>query len=257
MIKPLKRLYKKHIKETKMKKGAVKRLFFECLCVFVVISIPIAVKSYDLMGLAIVTTLGYVSTIVDYFYFPYLKENFKTLEKCGFQRSYVWSIMFLNLVLTNFLVAAIYHECELDGFQWYVPLQIIVNMALTELLFTSAHMMLHYTLRGAKIHLMHHCCKQASWSTNLIFNPFDMAIEFSGPVLGILAMHFYVWKNENTMILSTLLLHLWYALDHSATLKLPHTKHHAHVNTMFTIYLKRHFTFKKPELVKKLLKQVS
>ena len=255
MIKSLRRTYKQYVKEVKHKENAMKRTLFELLCIFVVVYIPFAVKLYGITGWLWVTALGYMSAIVDYWYFPYLKENLTTLKKHGFTQAYVFSIMALNLVLTNALVGIIYSMCDFNGFQWYVPIQILINMALTEVLFTAAHMLLHYTLTGAKIHLMHHCNKQASWSTNLIFHPLDMVVEFSGPMLSLLLMHKYIWKNDATMVLSTLILHLWYALDHSATLKLPHTKHHAHVNTMFTIYVKKHFTMKKTELVKTLLKK--
>ena len=255
MIKSLRRSYKQYVKEAKHKQNVMKRLFFEVFCIFVVVGIPFAVKWYGFVGWLCITAFGYMSAIVDYWCFPYLKENLTTLKKHGFTTTYVFSIMALNLVLTNALVGFIYYTCVFNGFPWYVPLQVLINMAFTEILFTAAHMLLHYTLTGAKIHLMHHCCKQASWSTNLIFHPVDMAAEFSGPVLSLLAMHTYVWKNDTTMILSTLILHLWYALDHSATLRLYHIKHHAHVNTMFTIYIKKHFTMKKPELVKTLLKK--
>ena len=136
---------------------------------------PSAVNYYGIYGWLLITALGYFSTIWDYYCFPYLAENLTLLQKHGFHEPFVWSIMLLNLVLTNALVSFIYHTCEVKTVQWYVPIQIVLNMILTEVFFTLAHMNLHYTLTGAKIHLMYHCCKQASWSTNLIFHHVDMA----------------------------------------------------------------------------------
>lgn len=231
----------------------MKRLLFELLCIFVVIGIPPAVKFYNLYGWVFITLIGYLSTIVDYFCFPYLKKNLNLLEINGFQQKYVWMIMFLNLILTNALVGVIYKFSVIEEWNWFVPIQVFINMLITELTFTISHMLLHYTHIGAQIHKMHHCCKQASWSTNLVFHPLDMAAEFSGPVVSTLLMHHYIWKNNTTLIFTVLTVHLWYALDHSATLKLPHTKHHSQINSLFTIYLKKYYTFKTPELVKNII----
>ena len=230
------------------------QFLFEILCIFVVFGIPFSVKVYNLKGWVFITFLGYFSTILDYIYFPYLKHNFILLEKNGFKKFYVWMIMLLNLILTNILVGLIYYYVEFNSLKWYTSIQVLINMIITEVIFTLSHMLLHYSYVGAKLHLMHHCCKQASWSTNLIFHPLDMAAEFSGPVLSVLLMHHYVWQNNATLILTVLIVHLWYALDHSATLNLPHTKHHTHINTLFTIYVKKYYTFKSPELVKKMIK---
>lgn len=201
--------------------------------------------------------MGYVSAIVDYICFPHLKHNFILLERNGFNQSYVWKIMLINLLLTNALVGVIYYYVSFDSFYWYTPVYVCINMVITELLFTCSHMLLHYTTVGASLHVMHHCCKQASWSTNLIFHPVDMAIEFSGPVLSVICMHIYIWQHNTTFLLTVLLVHVWYALDHSALLKLPHTKHHSHVNTLYTIYVKKYYTFRTRELVKALIKKES
>jgi sterol desaturase/sphingolipid hydroxylase (fatty acid hydroxylase superfamily) len=236
------------------KKNYVQRLLFELLCVTVVVGIPFAVKLDGLSGWAKITLLGYLSTVIDYLCFPYLSQNFHTLEKHGYSKLTVWFTMLFNLLATNTLVGAIYYYAPIDEVSWYVPLKVFVNLCITEFWFTFAHMCLHYTVWGARIHLMHHCCKQASWSTNLVFHPLDMMLEFSGPALSILFMHRYVWDDPATLVVSTVVMHLWYALDHSATLKLPHTKHHAHIDSQYSIYIQKRIPLKIQEVVKKLLK---
>ena len=230
-------------------------VLFELLCCWCVLGIPFSVK-YGLTGWAIQTLVGYISTYIDYMFYPHLKKNMQTLKKHGWKPWQVWSIMLFNLCVTNALVGAIYVYCQSMSVKFTKKtwIQLFINMSITEFLFTSAHAILHYTDTGSKIHKMPHCCQQASWSTNLIFHPLDIAAEFSGPVVSIILMHAFVWQDIATLFLSTLVLHLWYALDHSANLKLPHTKHHSQFNTVFTIYLKKRCICRRKDKVRALIK---
>ena len=179
------------------------------------------------------------------------------LNQHGWRDWQVWSIMLFNLCVTNALVGFIYAYCQEDLAPFSVKTiwQVLVNMAMTEVLFTSAHALLHYTKWGSKIHEMHHCCIDPSWSTNLMFHPVDLAAEFSGPVISLILMHMFVWRDTATLFASTLILHLWYAADHSANLKLPHTKHHSQLNTVFTIYLKQRCRCPRKDKVRAIIKQ--
>ena len=230
-------------------------VLFELLCCWCVLGIPFSVK-YGIVGWTLQTLIGYLSTYIDYVFYPHFKKNMADLMEHGWKPWQVWSIMLFNLSVTNALVGAIYVYCQnapmqIDGLTF---VQLFINMSITEVLFTAAHAMLHYTELGSKIHEMHHCCQQASWSTNLIFHPLDITAEFSGPVISIILMHVFVWKNTASLFLSTIVLHLWYALDHSANLKLPHSKHHSQLNTVFTIYLKQRCTCRRKDKVRALIK---
>ena len=88
-----------------------------------------------------------------------------------------------------------------------------------------------------------------------MFHPFDMASEFSGPVISVLAFHMF-WKVDMVLIASVLIIHLWYALDHSDFLKLPHTKHHSHINSMFSIYINKYITLRRPDHVRKMIRTI-
>lgn len=215
---------------------------FELYCIFVVVAILPFTQYYGVIGWFAITALGYFSCVIDYLYFPNCKRNIDFLRKRGYTPKLVWGIMLLNLCLTNALVGCIYSFYQINQVSFVIIAKVIVNMLLTEICFTIAHLLLHHTECGSSIHVLHHCCKYASWSTNLIFHPLDLAAEFSGPVLAILGMHAVVWQDTNTLLLSTILLHVWYALDHSALIKLPHTKHHSQVNSMYCIYITKHFT---------------
>jgi len=122
-------------------------------------------------------------------------------------------------------------------FSWPVLVALLTNMAIGEVLFTLAHRYLHQ--HQPELHRMHHCCRRASWSTNLIFHPVDLALEFAGPVASILATHFLLWKQDQlVLVVSYLVLQTWYALDHDEYLRLYHYAHHLSVDAVYTIYIK-------------------
>lgn len=215
---------------------------YECLCYMIILLIPVSVL-YGWQFWVMDTLVGYLIVMIDWYAFPHCKKNMATLKEQGWSTSWqVWLIMFFNLIASNGLVGLIYDHCLSSTQHQYTFTirtiwQVITNMAITEIFFTSAHTWLHCTEVGSKLHHMHHCCTEPSWSTNLIFHPLDLVVEFSGPVTSIILMHVFVWQNTDTLLTSTLVLHLWYALDHSANLKLPHTKHHTYFNSVYSIYV--------------------
>jgi len=240
---------------------STKEFIFEVYCIFCVAGIPLSVR-YGFGAWCLQTLLGYASVFIDWKLFPYAEKNLQTLEKHGYGRPLVATIMFINLVLTNALVALVYANIELKEitsvFSVLAAIKdampyLFINLALTEIFFTTAHTLLHCTKTGSKIHTMHHCCKHSSWSTNLVFHPIDMAAEFSGPVLSVLGMHLLFWKDDTVLALTVLIVHLWYALDHSALLQLPHTKHHKYIDSMYSIYIKRRSKTKAKEFVKHII----
>ena len=220
----------------------MKQFAFELLCVICVAGIPLAVWGGGLQAWITQTLLGYASTWIDWIAFPHTENNLKLLEKAGYTRTFVWSIMLLNLILTNALVGIVYaYALSKEEHEHAGPLallgMVLVNLCCTEVFFTISHALLQVTSAGAKLHRLHHCCMSSSWSTNLICHPLDMTAEFSGPVLSVIALHFFVWHDDLALVLTVLAVHMWYALDHSATMKLYHTRHHSHLNNMYSIYV--------------------
>ena len=231
----------------------LKEILFEIFTIFVVVGIPLGVYYFGFYGWCAMFVMGYLSVILDYHLFPHMKKNLITLKQHGYSEVKVWCTMLFNLLASNALAGIVYAYCVLDGpITIWVPIGVAVNMLVGELFFTSAHMWLHYSTTGSRLHLMHHCCKEASWSTNLIFHPIDLVVEFSGPASSAIVMHFLLWKDDWTLFITIIILHLWYALDHSALLNLPHIEHHTYCDTMFSIYVKKYLTLKRPELVKTL-----
>lgn len=128
------------------------------------------------------------------------------------------------------------------------------NLLLSELTFTAGHWVLHQTDRGGGWHRLHHACRPCSWSTNLLFHPVDLAVEFSGPFLALACSHCLLFNDGAALMVSVHLLHLWYALDHSENWRLPHYRHHLYVDSTYTIYCGRTVPTLWPDTVKPLLK---
>jgi len=236
------------------KNDQITAFIFELFTFYVIIGIPFHTKYHGFYGWCYITCMAIVSVWLDYYLFSYMKKNLLVLKQHGYSPLCVWSTMLFNLLSSSLLVGAIYYYTEIhDEMSVWVLLKVITNLIITEVLFTLSHMCLHYTEKGARLHLMHHCCRHASWSTNLIFHPVDIGIEFSGPVLSVLAMHYFVWNDGLTLFMTACVVHTWYGLDHSALLKLPHIDHHIYCDTMFSIYIKKYTTLQhRSELVKKL-----
>jgi hypothetical protein len=120
---------------------------------------------------------------------------------------------------------------------------IVVNMAFGEATFYAAHKVLHESTLLVPFHVFHHCCTHSSWTTNLLFHPIDLALEFGGPVFSCVALHYGLWMPilgsvlaRTVLWITYLIIQLWYAYDHDQCLKLWHVQHHTHCDRLYAIY---------------------
>ena len=162
-------------------------------------------------------------------------HNARCLRANGFSDAAVLRTVLLNLLsssLTAFLV--VQHAVSLSpalasprlllAHLAQRPLAslaaVLLDLALAELAFALAHRLLHERPLLAGLHVMHHCCRRSSFSTNLVFHPLDLAMEFSGPVAVLLLTHWLLWQDAAVLWLSFIILQVWYALDHDEGLRL-------------------------------------
>ena len=138
---------------------------------------------------------------------------------------------------------------------WLVRVvQIGVNLTLTEVAFFLAHRALHVSPLLSPLHKMHHCCRWASNTTNALFHPLDLALEFAGPYLCVVGMHACAWTDTSVLFLSLFIVQFWYAFDHSDMLQLAHYAHHTTINRNYAIYTRWADASATPDLVKQSLK---
>jgi hypothetical protein len=206
---------------------------------------------YGTPGFIIFLLIGNAMTVLDGLVSNGFGRNVQRLRKAGYSDATILFFMEYNRISSQFLMYTVltklvpreYYSWQyiLHHVHWDTILKIAINFLQAELLFWLGHMLLHTNSSSSwmHFHVFHHCCVDSTWNTNLLFHPVDLAIEFTGPALGILALHRYCW-NEDPMVLwiSFLGFQLWYAYEHDEHLKLPHVQHHAECNSVYVIYSK-------------------
>ena len=155
-----------------------------------------------------------------------LGRNIVVLRANGFRDTAVASIMLFNYLssqlLIVFMLLSFCYDGEPDGIALLASSSmsvwaqrafcLAVNLGLTDLTFFLAHRELHQNPRLAPYHVMHHCCLRASNTTNLLFHPLDLALEFSGPVFVLFLMHYFVFQDRAVLFLSVFAVQFWCTL---------------------------------------------
>ncbi|CAB9514368.1 expressed unknown protein [Seminavis robusta] len=174
-------------------------------------------------------------------------RNVENLRKAGFSDLQILLIMNSNCInsqLLGFLMMNyVCTDPEIFSLSYFYAhfnatmiLRILASLALSETLFCAAHSLMHKNEFLAKYHVMHHCCVCPTWTTNLVFHPLDLSMEFGGPALGLLGLHFGVFQDQATFLLTYLIFQLWYAYDHEPYLNLYHIQHHQQCDSLYVIY---------------------
>ncbi|KAJ3023214.1 UNVERIFIED_CONTAM: hypothetical protein HDU68_008735 [Siphonaria sp. JEL0065] len=114
-------------------------------------------------------------------------------------------------------------------------LKILINLAVSEITFTLAHSLMHRY--WPSIHHMHHCCTKASYTSNYVFHPIDVALELALPMLSVVVFT-RTFTNDDAALLVTLsIINVWYGSDHDEFIRLPHTIHHRLINSRYSAYI--------------------
>lgn len=127
---------------------------------------------------------------------------------------------------------------------------------LTDTCFFAMHKILHERL--ARVHLLHHCCVYSSQATNLFFNPADLALEFTAPVVTIWLLCKYCFADDNSswmFALSTAIVQAWYSSGHDEWLAGDHVKHHRGCATGYFIYINYFYDDSTKETVRHLISE--
>lgn len=222
-----------------------------CFSTFVVFLFHLSLfrKWSFFISFGIYNIIIHVVTIVDALVSNAFGLNIQNARKAGFSDRLVLLIMEFNFVASQsigyFIVNYVVTDPSVYSWETFwkcldlsLIVKVVVNLTLAELLFSAGHSLMHTHPSLVKLHILHHCSTFSSWNTNLLFHPIDLAIEFTGPALGLLGMHYFVWQDEMTMLVTYLIFLLWYAYDHDETLRLYHVQHHAACDSLYAIYTK-------------------
>ncbi|KAI8908924.1 hypothetical protein EDD86DRAFT_146612 [Gorgonomyces haynaldii] len=165
-------------------------------------------------------------------------KNLKILNANGFSTEQVYQTMFLSLLFGGpgmyCMTQLTFRETVMPYFTHGLVMRVGMLLAISELALTYGHVMLHQQL--SKYHLMHHCCKHISYTTNFVFHPFDLVMEFGMPLGVIILANLLLFQDDWATMVALSISVTVYGLDHDEYLQRPHAKHHLQITSPYTAY---------------------
>jgi sterol desaturase/sphingolipid hydroxylase (fatty acid hydroxylase superfamily) len=198
------------------------------------ITFTIPLVSYELglgMGLLWYFSVSMLTQAVDLIMSDHFAANLATLRLNNFSLPRVMTTMLFNNSSAGATIGgAIFMFCPAEGMQQHFDLalvgKVVTMMVVADFAFFLGHRWLHQGQTLSDLHVMHHCCWHASYTTNLIFHPVDLMIEFSMPTITTIVLGAFVFKDPFALMMTLCVFQAWYAADHDAFLRLPHMKAH-------------------------------
>jgi len=234
-------------------KYAVDRLYRECSCRLLIHTFLIVVfythyfRVNKLWGFVTFLVIDIFLCAMDGLVSNGFGHNIKTIRKAGYSDVTILFFMEFNRLASQLIAYFLVNyvatddrvytfQCLLGHLDVRTISKVAINLALSEVLFTFGHSLMHKNASLMKLHIFHHCCTQPTWNTNLLFHPLDLTIEFTAPALGLFAMHFFLWNDEAVLVYTYIIFQLWYAFDHDEDMQSYHTQHHIHCDSLYVIY---------------------
>ena len=178
-----------------------------------------AMRQFGFAGYLVHTVVAYSLMFIDGLASPALSANVTTLRHNGYGDTNILAITLFNsfgsqflgfivmgLVATQPLASVFIATISNPRALCVLVFRVFVNMALGDVLFWWSHRLMHRNERLAFLHRLHHCAKRASWSTNLLFHPIDLLIEFGGPVTVLPVTHFLLFDQDQLTLVATYML---------------------------------------------------
>eukprot|EP01127_Copromyxa_protea_P021013 TRINITY_DN7122_c0_g1_i2.p1 TRINITY_DN7122_c0_g1~~TRINITY_DN7122_c0_g1_i2.p1 ORF type:complete len:209 (+),score=21.40 TRINITY_DN7122_c0_g1_i2:36-629(+) len=155
--------------------------------------------------------VGICFHIFDYLTSDATSENLKTMEKNGISRLRALGTVAFNVMSGTLFpaIVVIYWVGPVEyRFDLSLVFTVLICLAVSEVLFYYSHQYLHRNL--PHLHLMHHCCKRSSFTTNSFFHPLDLVMEFTGPVVSLFVLTLYVFNDPFAFLVGLAILTTWY-----------------------------------------------
>jgi sterol desaturase/sphingolipid hydroxylase (fatty acid hydroxylase superfamily) len=192
-----------------------------------------------LEGCLMSMTIAGLSISIDLAYGKAFKNNLKTASVNGYSNDQVIALATLNyfLVFPGSLLAIsmAFPKLVVPYFSFGWVLKVAILLGFSELAFTTLHCYLHTAMH--KFHTLHHCCKTPSYTSNFIFHPFDLSLEFGAPNIAIIAINSLTFQDEWAALTAMAVSVLFYTLDHDEYFNSPHLRHHSGLTSPYNAYL--------------------
>lgn len=176
----------------------------EILCYTSIFGFPYSYQYFGWTGVfAHIATLSTATVVLDFMRSSTAGENVRRVAAAySVPPLAVYCLMACNMISANVLVVGLLRYFDAidvalpSTLDFSTAVRLICTLGLcffiSEVTFTAGHVLLHRTTLGRKIHKIHHLCSRPSYSTNLLFHPLDLAVEFGGPFCFMPLMHVYI-----------------------------------------------------------------
>jgi len=204
-------------------------------------------REYGVLAFIVYCFLLDITFIIDGLVSNSLGRNIENLRKAGYSDvtifaytqiallgSQVIGFSIVNYICTDTDIYTLEHFFRNFGLD--VIGKITINLTIFEVFFAMEHSLIHTQPKLAELHVFHHCANHSSWAANVLFHPIDIVIEFAGPAVVLLGLHFLLWKDQFTLLITYLIFLHWYTFDHDDTLQLYHYTHHTDCDSVYVPY---------------------
>ena len=206
----------------------------------------------------LIVIMGVLFNLMDFMVSDAGYKNLQTISKHGTSYTTMMIYMSINFLIiqAQWIHVGHYVLDSVDHIDYYFDLpllfKIIITMGLGDIYFFWVHKTLHVTKFGASLHKIHHCCFYPSLSTNLMFNPVDTMIEFTGPN-SVLLISYFILNDAAFLVVCGCIILCWYAYNHDENFKSIHYYHHIHCDGQYPVYTKWKVT-KQKDCVKQIIR---
>jgi hypothetical protein len=199
--------------------------YFIICNVWMFYAIWIAMPSYQWWGWALHVAVSAFCFALDGWCANWAGKNFVSLRANGFSDGNIAATMLFNLSASQALTMIVFQMYSIVdpvsivfassnlGVWLARVVQIAINLGMTEIAFYFAHRALHLSPTLSPLHKMHHCCRWASNTTNVLFHPLDLVLEFAGPYVCVVGMHQFAWSDDVVLFLSLFIVQMWYVFS--------------------------------------------
>eukprot|EP00697_Spironema_sp_BW2_P016529 gnl/Spiro4/779_TR425_c0_g1_i1.p1 gnl/Spiro4/779_TR425_c0_g1~~gnl/Spiro4/779_TR425_c0_g1_i1.p1 ORF type:complete len:282 (-),score=101.43 gnl/Spiro4/779_TR425_c0_g1_i1:103-948(-) len=193
-------------------------------------------------NLYLVTVALYtLAAVVDEYVYGTVRHCLRTtFKQHNFSAAYVIGCMVNNLLnapVAPLLCMYVFHRDVHAHFDLALVLRVSVAYALADLSFYFLHRCMHR--HAPAMHLLHHCCLQPTFTSNLVFAPHDFLAEFGVPVgvaMALLLTPLFGQYDPFAFFVASEMMFIHYTVDHDPLWGLAHYRHHTHVSSQYYVY---------------------
>eukprot|EP01104_Vermistella_antarctica_P019802 TRINITY_DN8000_c0_g1_i1.p1 TRINITY_DN8000_c0_g1~~TRINITY_DN8000_c0_g1_i1.p1 ORF type:complete len:255 (+),score=45.47 TRINITY_DN8000_c0_g1_i1:1-765(+) len=200
-------------------------------------TVPIIQWKFGWSGVAASVGFSYALNYFDFITSDANLRNLEIFEANGYSRAYVFKVYMTNSLsfwIVPFSLIVWNSDHVVPYFSLVLVLKLAVALAVEDVLLFFCHRYMHRW--APEMHKFHHCVRYPTAASNLLFEPLDLAVEFTLPMMVVVVMHLVLFYDPWAFVVNNCIMNAWYGADHDEYLRLPHWYHHRYVDSKYFVY---------------------